>query len=155
MKTNINKVVHIVLLAGFFGVLIAVATLYFQKNELATAQSIINIAGKTLRIEFVDTMSEKETGLAKYAQIHDDFGMVFVFTMPGKYGFWMKDMHFPIDIIWIGEDMTVVHIERDISPDSYPKIFYPNTDALYVLETKAGFSQKQNLKLGDPVSFSG
>ena len=82
-----------------------------------------------------------------------DEGMLFVFNHTGKYPFWMKDMNFPIDIIWIGEDLRVVYIKKDAKPESYPETFTPNQDAKYVLEVFSSFSEKNNLKEGDRVKF--
>ncbi len=80
--------------------------------------------------------------------------MLFVFDTPGKHGFWMKDMHFPIDIIWIDRDLTIVHVERSISQETFPTVFASDANASYVLEVVAGFSEKNNLKEGDRVNFS-
>jgi uncharacterized membrane protein (UPF0127 family) len=65
----------------------------------------------------------------------------------------MKNMNFPIDIIWIGEDLRVVYIKKDAKPESYPEAFTPNQDAKYVLEVFSSFSEKNNLKVGDRVEF--
>ena len=62
-------------------------------------------------------------------------------------------MNFPIDIIWIGEDMKVVYIKKNAQPISYPESYSPTIDAKYVLEVVANFSDKNNLKEGDSVEF--
>ncbi len=80
--------------------------------------------------------------------------MLFVFDKPDIYSFWMKDMLFPIDMIWISEDGKVVYIERDARPESYPNSFIPDAPAKYVLEVNAGFSEKNNLKVGDKVEIN-
>jgi len=64
--------------------------------------------------------------------------MLFVFENPGIHGIWMKDMKFPIDIIWLDKDMSVISKELNVSPDTYPQVFYPSREAYYVLEVKAG-----------------
>lgn len=151
--SKIKKFLGILFLAIFFFVLIAGLSARRDTMRETHAGTAI-VGGVELQIEFAKTDEARSAGLSKYAEIADDFGMVFVFERPGKHGFWMKDMHFPIDIVWIGQDMAIVHIERGVSPDSYPSIFRPSADAAYVLETKAGFSQKQNLKIGDRIFFS-
>ena len=80
--------------------------------------------------------------------------MLFEFAEPDFYGFWMKDMNYPIDIIWLSDDFRVVFIKENASPASYPETFMPSAPARYVLETAAGFSEKNNLKIGDKASFS-
>ena len=65
----------------------------------------------------------------------------------------MKGMNFPIDIVWITEDMKVIYIKKDAWPESYPETFGPDINAKYILEINAGFSDKNNLKEGDRVLF--
>ncbi|MDX1535781.1 MAG: DUF192 domain-containing protein, partial [Candidatus Spechtbacterales bacterium] len=74
-----------------------------------------------------------------------------VFNRPGTYSFWMKEMNFPIDIIWIGEDMRVVDITKNAKPESYPKRFSPSVLAQYVLEVVAGFSDEHGVEIGDSI----
>jgi uncharacterized membrane protein (UPF0127 family) len=80
--------------------------------------------------------------------------MLFQFSKPGQLWIWMKDMKFPIDIVWIAPNHTVVGIEQDVQPSTYPDKFV-NRDrpAQYVLELKANRSKELNINLGTPVSF--
>jgi hypothetical protein len=82
--------------------------------------------------------------------------MYFIFDKPGNYGFWMKDMKFPIDIIWISGD-EVVGIDENAEPEpgeplSDLKIYYPPREIDRVLEVNAGAAEKYNLKVGDTVT---
>jgi len=79
--------------------------------------------------------------------------MLFVFDRPGPYGIWMKDMRFPIDILWLDSSKQVVSIKRRAEPSSYPDIFTPEADAEYVLEISAGFAGEHDLKIGNQISF--
>ena len=82
-----------------------------------------------------------------------DTGLIFVFDTPGKYGFWMKNMKFSIDIAWIDETLQVVGVERLINPDTYPKVFYPPGNIKYVLEIGAGEAQKYGIDIGQFISY--
>ena len=75
-------------------------------------------------------------------------------AFPGKYDFWMKDMNFALDIIWLSEDLHIVYIKKDARPESYPAIFGPEMDTKYVLEVVSGFASRYNLKTGDSIYFS-
>jgi uncharacterized membrane protein (UPF0127 family) len=81
--------------------------------------------------------------------------MLFVFENPDDYFFWMKDMNFSIDMIWIGEDRKIVYIKKDAKPEDYLKSFGPPEDnpAKYVLEVVSGFSDTHDLQEGDEVEF--
>ncbi len=119
---------------------------FFRQNELKN-EVILN--GKAFFVETANTPAAMERGLSGHAPLADNQGMLFVFPTPGNYGFWMKDMTFPLDIIWFDANLRVTHIEKALSPDTYPTIFYPNADSLYVLEVNAGQADATHLKVGD------
>ena len=118
--------------------------------------SIINLTihGVTIKAEVSDTETKRSQGLSGHAPLASDGGMLFIFPQPGIYPFWMKDMLFSIDIIWIDAQKKVVGFSEDLSPDTYPKIFPPPSPILYALEVSAGFVKRQNIAIGDLVSFS-
>ncbi len=114
----------------------------------------VRLAGVTLTVDLAMTPAEHEQGLSDRPSLDRDHGMLFVFENPGKYPFWMKDMNFPIDMIWIGQDLKVNYIAANTPPSSYPNTFVSDKDAKYVLETVAGFSAENALKPGDSVTFA-
>lgn len=111
------------------------------------------ISGQKIKVDLAITEQERNKGLSLRPFLSDDVGMLFVFDKASKYFFWMKEMNFPIDIIWIGEDKKIVYIKKDAKPESYPEVFGPSIDAKYVLEVVSGFSDKYNLKEGDEIDF--
>ena len=113
----------------------------------------VKIAGKTLKVDLATTAKAQEQGLSGRKSLKENEGMLFVFDHMDKYSFWMKDMNFPLDIIWIADDFHVVYIKKNALPESYPETFTPSQDAKYILEVNASFSEKNNLKVGDGVEF--
>ncbi len=111
----------------------------------------VQIAGKVIDAWYSDTDTLRAQGLSDLPGLPENGGMFFAFEKNDLHGFWMRNMLFPIDIIWIGEDFKVVHIEKNVRPDSYPTIFFPKRLARSVLEVSAGFTDKTGLKIGDPV----
>jgi len=77
--------------------------------------------------------------------------MLFVFPEDGKYAFWMKDMRFSIDILWLSADGRVVYMALNVSPDTYPQVFRPDVPARYVLELPAGYAKAHAVRIGDIV----
>src|SRR3989344_507351 len=77
----------------------------------------------------------------------------FVFQNDGYHTFWMKDMLFSIDIIWLSHEGTVVDIAKDVSPDTFPMSFSPRAFARYVLELPARFVEEYTIQIGDEVRF--
>ena len=130
----------------------------------SVANIFVEIGGQRVKVDLAFTPTEQAQGLSGRKNLASDEGMLFVFNKPDRYSFWMKDMNFPIDIIWLapsdgGEDskMKVDYIKKDATPESYPETFAPSandTTAKYVLEVSDGFSEKNNLKVGDNVTFS-
>ena len=114
----------------------------------------VNINEAQIRVDLALTYSEQDRGLAGRDVLKDGEGMLFIFDYGGKHAFWMKDMNFPIDIVWMSEDLRIVYIKKDARPESYPESFVPDQSAMYALEVPAGFSEKNNFKVGDRVIFT-
>lgn len=100
---------------------------------------VIHIGDVAMEVTVADEPAERELGLSGVESLKDFEGKLFIFDAEGDYGFWMKDMLIPIDIIWFNDDMEIVHIEENVTPDSYPKTFYADEPARFVLETNAYF----------------
>ena len=81
--------------------------------------------------------------------------MLFVFKEEGYYPFWMKDMKFPLDIIWINDSKVIDITYGAQTEGSTPtNIYRPNNPVKYVLEVNAGFALENNIRIGDPVKSS-
>lgn len=65
----------------------------------------------------------------------------------------MKDMQFPVDVVWLGDDLSIVHMWQDASPDSFPAVLTPDTPARYVLEVPAGAARAAGVSIGDRLEF--
>jgi uncharacterized membrane protein (UPF0127 family) len=109
-----------------------------------------------LQVEVANTKASRELGLSGRPSMGNDEGMLFVFPTPGRYGFWMKDMVFPLDIIWINQEGIVVWIERNVTPESFleEKIFINTSDASYVLEVNAGQANRFGLFMGSKIKIA-
>jgi len=114
----------------------------------------VKLGGVTVKVELADTASKRTQGLSGMITLGEKEGLLFVFDYVGKHTFWMKDMLFAIDIIWIDESGKIIYIKKDARPESYPETFSPDQNAKYVLEVVSGFSDKHNLKIGDTVEIS-
>lgn len=97
----------------------------------------IKLGDKSYTAEIARTTESRSKGLSGRKSLPYHQAMLFVFDEPGAYGFWMKDMNFPIDIIWIDENLKVIDVTPNNAPKSYPQIFKPKSPAQYVLEIKS------------------
>jgi Uncharacterized conserved protein len=108
-----------------------------------------------IEIELATDDATRQQGLMDRESIDPGKGMLFIFPMSGEYPFWMKNTMVPLDMIWIDEARTVVHIASGVPPctadpcPSYP----PGKMAKYVLELKAGEAAAHHLKDGDVVEM--
>ena len=118
-------------------------------------QTVVYIGDVGLLTDIADTPEKKSTGLGVRDSMGEGEAMLFPFDVEGRHSFWMHGMKFPIDIIWLDSDKTVVHIEHSLEPcTSFDCPSYaPDDDALYVLETVAGFSEKRGVVEGTRAEF--
>lgn len=106
-----------------------------------------------LKTQLAQTPAERARGLSAHKNLEKDEAMLFIFNEPYRYSFWMKDMDFPIDIIWLNENKQIVSIKESADPSDYPQSYVPENNARYVLETVSGFSEKNNLQRGNQFQW--
>jgi len=160
-----NRIKDILFLVIFIGVLL-VALLSFidvkdnnqsgsqlLKDKIAEKQSIIRIKDMEFSSIVADTINEQRTGLSGKESLPSGTVMLFVFPESTEVGIWMKDMHFPIDIIWVDEEFRIIHIVQNVQPETFPEVFKPSTPARYVIEANAGFVSQNDITLGDFVNI--
>ena len=141
------------------GVLIIAASIFlFFSGKVNAPDHQVVIGSSRINVELAQTPEARAQGLSGHKPLADNEGMLFIFDKPGMYGFWMKDMLFAIDIIWLAPSEVegiskIVHMEKNISPNTYPKVFAPKEYTQYVLEVNAGIAEKNNWAVGDEVKF--
>lgn len=123
-------------------------------SQVSYSTKEVTLGNTQYILEVADTPMLRERGLSYRTSLAPQTGMLFVFDTPGVLKFWMKDMNFPIDIIWLDADKKVVHIEHSLSPQTYPQSFGPDIPTQYVIELGAGEAQKTGIKVGSRVSIN-
>jgi uncharacterized membrane protein (UPF0127 family) len=116
--------------------------------------AVISTISSSVNIEVAKTVPEQEKGLSGRACIGADQGMLFTFDKPDSYEFWMKDMKFPIDIVWVNENKTVNSVTQDVLPSTYPQKFKGSSPSKYVLELQANRAQSLNITQGTDLKFN-
>lgn len=127
------------------------------KNNLNQAEKIdkLIINGKTINVEIAKTSKEHYIGLSNRETICHDCGLFFVFPSLEIRQFVMRNMNFPLDIIFIKND-TIVEILENLEPEGNdPKAIYSSKQPVNnVLEINAGISKQYGFKIGQKVIFS-
>lgn len=109
----------------------------------------------TYKVVVVNTDNSRQQGLSNTSSLPEQ-GMLFVFENSARYLFWMKDMRYPLDFIWLN-DGVVVDLHQNVPTpiqgmldERLPK-YAPRVRANMMLETAAGTIETDGWHLGDAV----
>jgi uncharacterized membrane protein (UPF0127 family) len=127
------------------------SALIISNESLPMTAVIISPQGVNIQVRVANTDKTRELGLSYFKTLAKNEGMLFSFPQLGIYPFWMKDMNFPLDIIWIDENSIIVDRVISVDPSSYPNSFIPQHAAQYVLEIPAGTADQYGLIVGASV----
>jgi uncharacterized protein len=119
-------------------------------------KTTIAVKNTTIAADLAVTPDQQSKGLSGRENLSENQGMLFVMKTPGKYGFWMKEMKFPLDIFWLDRAGNVVYIKENLQPCLTTlncPTYTPDMDSVYVLETVAGFAHKYGIAKGTHFSF--
>jgi uncharacterized protein len=143
-------VAFVIIASGFF---FFVAKNIIEPSGPADSTITITVGEKIIIAEVVDTPDKMTRGLGGRENLSDGEGVWFIFAESAKHGIWMRNMKFPIDILWFDENLRLVHVKEDANPDTYPEIFSPPVNSRFVLEIPSGYAEKTGIKLGDTVQI--
>ena len=119
-----------------------------ERKVAGATFKLLDIEGVRVRAEIASTSDKMSLGLGGREVLEEGKGMWFVFPEEGMHGIWMKAMKISIDIVWFDKNMKIVAIKEDVSPESYPEIFFPSSKSLFVLELPSGFVKKHQINIG-------
>ncbi len=148
---------------GLFALLlIIVAGTFFAQNYLKTRtifpfikspKALIN--NHTFELRVADSQKEREIGLSETKSLPQNQGMIFIFEKSDYHSFWMKNMKFPIDIIYINNDkiVTIKDNVQLLKKDENPIVYAPTEPSDKVLEISAGLARAYKFKKGDKVKY--
>jgi len=108
----------------------------------------MSVGNERVEIEIAQTPDARNQGLSGRESLGENSGMLFIFESPDAYGFWMKDMKFPLDFIWI-KDGKVIEITPNVGFRDQTTIYTPKSAVDSVLEVNAGWASKNGIKVGD------
>ncbi|MBI2109245.1 MAG: DUF192 domain-containing protein [Parcubacteria group bacterium] len=121
----------------------------FSRDSSVDIQKHKLIIGNTeIFVDVARATAERTRGLSGREMLLKNEGLLFIFDSNDKHAIWMKDMKFPIDIIWIDEKFSIVDFTENVLPSSFPEIFEPKNQARYVLEVNAGWVKQNNIERG-------
>ena len=141
----------------FFVLALITAVLVSYKFFISPTTSglpTITVGSVQIEVELAQTEEQKQHGLSNRESLPKGQGMLFVYQNPKVPSFWMKDMNFPLDFVWIREG-KVVDLHKNIQPEDYqpPRTISPEVPVTGVLEINAGQVDELGIQIGDQVQF--
>ncbi|MGK5095088.1 DUF192 domain-containing protein [Deltaproteobacteria bacterium TL4] len=118
-------------------------------------QAKVILPRQVIQVDIADTQEKRTLGLGFRSHLPQGRGMLFIFEQRELHGFWMKNMSFPIDIIWL-DNYRIIHIEPNIqpSPEGEPlPTFKPDKLSNFVLEIGAGEAKRMGLEVGQKLKY--
>lgn len=135
--------------------IVIVSWWFFVRNEQAT----VEINGQIFKVEVVADEETRTQGLSGRDSLAVDKGMLFIFPQAKATQFWMKDMNFAIDLLWIN-DNKIVGYEKNMQP---PALNIAEHDLIRyvspmlvdkVLEIPTGSIEQLDIKVGDIININ-
>ena len=122
-----------------------------KQTSADSTTKTIQIDEAVIRAELATTEVEQLRGLSDRPPLAANTGMLFVFQNSTNWGIWMKDMNFPIDVLWITDDLKISDIVENMLPSSYPNIYTSHVPTKYVLEVPVGTVKEYGITVGQSV----
>lgn len=125
-----------------------------QADDNQGHYAVLKINRQEIKVEIVSTSKQQYRGLSGRKSICADCGMLFNFSDVGVRSFVMRDMEFPLDIIFI-ENGIIRNIAANLEPEgnSPTRIYESDGSVDQVLEVNGGYCQKNNIQPGDRVGL--
>lgn len=141
----------------FAAVLVISGLILLGRNIIGGKQATAAFGDEKIKLSVAKTTKEHEIGLSNRKSLKENQGMIFLFDKPDYYSFWMRNMKFPIDILFLNGN-RIVTIHKNVKPPesnnaSLP-LFTSDGPADKVIELPAGKSDNLDLKDGDTISLT-
>ncbi len=160
-KNYFHEIVFSRLALGIFIIIMFALVAIFKQpvSGIMGDSALVLPNGKVIATEIADTLAQRSAGLSGRTSLDTNSSMTFVFDKESYYSFWMPDMNFPIDIVWLDSQYRIVDVVKNIKPmpeleqNNLPT--YTNKEpAMYVIEFNAGFFDLNNLTKGQKIKLT-
>ena len=144
--TKIFGILFLAVLCGLF---------FYSKFYFHTT---VTLGNEQFDARIADTATRREKGLSGTEHLGKNEAMLFTFPTATQQSFWMVDMHYAIDIIWLRDGKIVDIASRVPPPDTgtFPvdlPIYTPRLPSDAVVEVVAGTADRLGITIGDSVQI--
>jgi len=140
------------IISGVFLVVGVMFLMVVLQNTLKLATNL-RLGDGVFRTTLALNDGERTKGLSSVGKLDSDQALLMAFPSEGKWGVWMKDMNFPIDIVWLNSDKKIIGIVKNAPTDDYPMTYTPKTLAKYVIELPAGTIDSKSIAMNNTAIF--
>jgi uncharacterized protein len=153
MKKKIFFIFFVVIV--LFILFIIISDIPFGHSDIVSPSRYLTINDNKIFLQLARNEKEWNQGLSNQKKLGENSGMLFIFPDYQTRNFWMKDMNFSLDIVWIKDD-KIVKISENLAPEgSHPQnLYYSDEPVNYVLELNANFCKYNNINVGDRVKYN-
>lgn len=146
-----TKIVFFFLLSFLAGFLVGIKWQILNQK----AETVLTINNQPIKVELAKTSEEIARGLSGREKLDENSGMLFVFNKSGNYPFWMKEMKFNLDAVFVNGQEVVDLAENIPFPQNNkePQTFLSKVDFDQVLEVNSGMIKRLNIKIGDKIEI--
>jgi hypothetical protein len=114
----------------------------------------ISVSGKKITVEIADSLPKKLLGLMFRKSLGENDGMLFIFGKTSRHSLWMANVCFPIEAVFIDEQLKIVEIMHlEPCKSIFCPTYRPKSAAKYILELNEGFTSKNSIKTGAKVDL--
>lgn len=142
----------VILISGLVLILVSLVVAFIINNFKPTTE--VRLGTGDYALWLANTEADRVKGLSGVQSLAPNGGLLMEFDSSDTHGIWMKDMNFPLDIVWLDAHQKVVYIVMNAPPeDPASTVYAPKDPALYVLELPAGSVKAAGIKTGDTADF--
>jgi uncharacterized membrane protein (UPF0127 family) len=143
----------VILTIGVVLILAGIVVSFILTNFKPT--TAVRLGSGAYSLWLADTDASRIQGLSGVEKLGPNGGLLMAYDTNGTHSIWMKDMKFPLDIVWLSEDKKVVYTVKNAPPQvGTLTIYQPKDQARYILELPAGSVDKAGIKTGDTAAFN-
>lgn len=149
MKKKNKKIILLILILF----LLIIFFIFKNKKEKYNFTTAL-VDNVEINLEIADDKAEHYLGLSFRESLHESSGMLFLFPQKEIRSFVMRDMKFPLDLVFIEENKIIDIYSNLPFAEADSKILYKSSLPVdKVLELNAGFCQQHNISVGDEINF--
>ena len=152
---NLRKTIFISINVSLYIIQLFIFNQSFAEEIVYSHAIVKTSTGEKIPVEVADTLKKRSLGLGKRTSLKKGWGMLFVFEKREQHRFWMKDMQFPLDIIWLDNNkiLHIIHNAKPANSKDELEVMTSPVPVNFVLEIAAGRAAKLRLKTGQRMKF--